>query len=184
MTDGYYLALVRSDERFCRLVNCKPKNLYTLRCAPFVKVLLPYQYWCVILYMYIIYSIYCVTSFREVKTGSDLMFCPQCVGLPLFCSGNFSLDVQSLQTLSLNLSELHVTGSQYMVSLKTLTSLKILNLGKCIDVNVYWFISILRISSNKQLWQWWEIDQDLNKSWHLVIDFAMVVDQPCPLHES
>ena len=70
------------------------------------------------------------------------MFCPQCVGLPLFCSGNFSLDVQSLQTLSLNLSELHVTGSQYMVSLKTLTSLKILNLGKCIDVNVYWFISM------------------------------------------
>ena len=91
--------------------------------------------------MYIIYSIYCVISFREVKkTGTDLMFCPQCVGLPLFCSGNFSLDVQSLQTLSLNLSELHVTGSEYMVSLKNLTSLKILNLGKRIDVNVYWTV--------------------------------------------
>ena len=91
-----------------------------------------------IVHVYNIFNILCNQLQRSKKAGTDLMFCPQCVGLiPLFCSGNFSLDVQSLQTLSLNLSELHVTGSEYMVSLKNLTSLKILNLGKRIDVNVY-----------------------------------------------
>ena len=44
------------------------------------------------------------------------------------------MDAESIQSLSYNLTELHVTGSVYMVSLKDLSSLTILNLGNVLNV--------------------------------------------------